>query len=537
MKHMVRNPEPGTRNPAQKRRLALGLVLALLVGLAAWPAEYCLNSPLAGSWYPADPAELEAQIEGFLAQVKKPPTPGVNALILPHAGYRYSGQVAAYGIKQIAGKPYERVVVLGPTHRTAMKNIASVPEATRYGTPLGEVPLDTAFMDALKESPLFTTVPGAHLGEHSVQSEVPLLQVALDSFQLVPIVVGQLDPEIALAMAAVLRGLVDEKTLVVVSSDFTHYGPNFNYQPFKQDDTLPKNLRNLDMGAYAFIAQRDLKGLYRYVHETGITVCGRYPIAVLIAMLAEDATAAVLRYDTSGRAMGDYSNSVSYFAIAFECAWEKGEKAVAPPVPQAPPAEAAPPEKLTLAPADKESLLRIARKAIVLTSKHGKLPPFEDWGIEINPVLETQCGAFVTLEKDGRLRGCIGDILPHRPLYQSVVGNAVNAAFRDHRFRPVSDTEIGELHIEISVLTPPEAVDSYEDIVIGKHGILLSKGGRRSVYLPQVAPEQGWDRAESLSHLSQKAGLAADAWKTGASFEVFEAIVFGEAEAQHGEGI
>ncbi len=181
---------------------------------------------------------------------------------------------------------------------------------------------------------------------------------------------------------------------------------------------------------------------------------------------------------------------------------------------------------------EKRTLLSLARKTIIHYLENGRSPVPEDMGEEISENLQKKRAAFVTLTINGSLRGCIGEILPSRPLYMSVVSNAANAAFEDPRFRPLTKDESGRIHIEISVLSEPAKVDSYKDIVIGRDGMILSKGRSRALFLPQVAPEQGWTLEETLSHLSMKAGLPADAWKSGCSFQTFQAEVFGEEERE-----
>ncbi len=175
---------------------------------------------------------------------------------------------------------------------------------------------------------------------------------------------------------------------------------------------------------------------------------------------------------------------------------------------------------------DKDLLKKLARAAIEYRLKHMKDPTPSDLNIEITPAMKEKMGAFVTLKKRGVLRGCIGEIFPTRPLYKAVTAQAVNSAFRDPRFPPLSADELDDVHIEISALTQPKPVSSYNEIIIGKHGIVLEKYGRSAVFLPQVAPEQGWDLEQTLTHLSLKAGLPPDAWREDANFLVFEAIVF-----------
>jgi hypothetical protein len=475
------------------------------------PEKKVLESRLAGNWYEADPAALRKDIEGYLAKADPPALGPIQALILPHAGYRYSAQTAAYAIKTVQGKHFKRVIVMGPSHHVALRDTACLSDYTHYRTPLGEVPLDTAFIAQLKKNPMFTVDPRAELPEHSVQIELPLLQVALGPFALVPIIVGQLDLDTARGMAQFLAPLLDDETLVVASSDFTHYGQNYDYVPFKDD--VQANLKKLDMGAADAITAKDAKAFHDYVEKTGATICGRFPITVLLSMLPKDAAPQLLRYDTSGALTGDFTMSVSYCAFAVTGAWPKTAETTAEPA---------------LSEADKKTLLSLARKSIAYALENKKAPAADALGLEITPAMKLVRGAFVTLKEKGDLRGCIGDIFASRALADAIAGNAYNAAFRDPRFDPLAASELPQVSIEISVLTPLTPVKSPDEIVVGKHGVLLTKGGYRAVFLPQVAPEQGWDRDTMLTHLALKAGLSGDAWKNGASFEVFEAIVFGE---------
>jgi len=473
-----------------------------------------LCSALAGTWYSADGVTLRKEIEGYLDQVKQDRMPDVMALILPHAGYRYSGSVAAYGVHHVRQGHYKRVVIIGPTHRYPIQNAVSVPDVTHYKTPLGEAPIDLDFVARLREFPFVISHPEAHLEEHSVQIELPLIQVALNDFKIVPIVCGQLSTESAREIGAALRSLVDEETLVVASTDFTHYGDRFGYVPFRED--VPDSLRRLDLGAYALIEQKNVDGFATYVSSTGATICGRNPISLLLAMLPDDAKAHLLKYDTSGRITGDFNNSVSYLAAAFTGRWspmqnDKNESSDA-----------------TLSPHDKDQLLKLARATLTHRMTTGEEPSAATLDIEITEGMKQTMGAFVTLHKKGNLRGCIGEIVPRRALYEAVMDHAINSALRDHRFPALQESELDEIDFEISALSQPTPVASYHDIVIGKHGVVLQKGMRSSVFLPQVAPEQGWDVETTLTHLAMKAGLQPDAWKSGAEFMVFEAIVFGE---------
>jgi AmmeMemoRadiSam system protein B/AmmeMemoRadiSam system protein A len=481
----------------------------------AEPVKNVLRSSLAGSWYSNDPETLKKQFDTFFEKAKPETIENVIALILPHAGYQWSGQTAAFGLKSTE-KKYKRIVVIGPSHRTAMEEIISVPRATHFETPLGQIPLDTEFIDKLLRFPMVQNVPQAHQSENSIEMELPILQYFQKDFKLVPIVAGQCSLEAVENAGAILRGLVDKDTLVIASSDFVHYGSNFGYVPFTEN--IPGQIKEVDMGAYQFITNLDAKGFLEYKRKTGATICGSVSIAILLSMLSEPSKAHLIKYATSGELTGDFSNSVSYMSIAFSGAWVK------PPEiePQAHNSE--------LTEDDKKQLLLLARKTMVYALQNRRIPDVSDLEITISDAMRPVRAAFVTLKKNSQLRGCIGDIFPQRPLYKSVITNAIHACLNDRRFSPVSQDELKDITIEISALTAPAPIASPDDIRIGIDGIVLKKDGKSAVFLPQVAPEQGWDVDQMLTQLSLKARLAADGWKEGASFLVFQAEVFGENE-------
>jgi hypothetical protein len=249
---------------------------------ATSPAKDVMKSTLAGSWYVADGNALRAEIAGYFKEAKIDPRDDIIGLILPHAGYAYSGRTAACAVKSL-GRSYTRVVIIGPTHYLPMEDMFSVLRATHYQSPLGEVPLDVEFVGRLLKYSIFQDVPAAHEQEHSVQIEVPLLQYKLGDFKLVPIVAGQCSYETVAQAGKILASLIDKDTLVVASSDFTHYGPRYEYVPFTKD--IPQNLKTLDMDAFAIIANKDPRNLLEYRRKTGVTICGYVPISVLLAML------------------------------------------------------------------------------------------------------------------------------------------------------------------------------------------------------------------------------------------------------------
>lgn len=473
-----------------------------------------IYSPVAGSWYPGDENTLRREIEQMLAQADVSELAGyrgrILGLISPHAGYRYSGRVAAHGYRLLQGRNVRRVVVMGPSHYVAFQGLA-LPDATHWKTPLGEVRLDREAIEKLaKTSNRFMFRGDAFKREHSVDIQIPFLQVVAPEAVLVPIVVGHLGLAEAREAASAIRQIIDDSTVLVASSDFTHYGPNYGYVPFR--DRIPERIEELAIQAGKYIAAKDVEGFYGYLDRTGDTICGANPIAVLLGAMPASSEAVPLKFDTSGRMLGDYTNSVSYYSIAFieQRAATKFENVE------------------LVDKATQQFLLKLARETLRRHLSGKPLPDPAKEGWEVPAKAREVFGVFVTLKKHGNLRGCIGSIVGSEPLYQGVIRNTVNAAAHDTRFYPVTSAEEPEIEIEISVLTPLKEVSGPQDIKVGRDGVVLEKGGRRAVFLPQVAPEQGWDLATMLSHLSLKAGLPSDAWKSGARFEVFQAHVFHE---------
>jgi len=484
-------------------------------------ASLVLASTIAGSWYPGDPASLKAMISSFLAPCPVPEKP-CNVVVVPHAGYPYSGPTAGYAYAAVDRKSTRRVILLAPSHRYAIRDLAILPMSDAVSTPLGTIPVDTAMRAALLHSPLFRADDGVHRLEHSTQIQYPFLQYCLDEFQILPVIVGSLSAAAADGLANALRSLLAADVLLVVSSDFIHYGRDFDYEPFPVETEA--KTRELNLSAADAICRRDTAGFERIVDESGATICGREPIRAALRMLPEGSAGSMLHYATSSDESRDFSRFVCYCSIGFHAEF--------PPAPER--AEhAAGPESGVLSESDKRFLLDLARRAIQYALNTRMVATADALGVNpdaLSPALRKNMGAFVTLnlKPNHRLRGCIGEIQPYRPLWKAVLGRAIDAAFRDPRFLPLTAEEFAGVEIEISALTPAVPVGGWRDIVIGRHGMTLSKNGRSAVFLPQVAPEQGWGIEETLTHLSMKAGLPPDAWREGASFTVFEAIVFHE---------
>ena len=443
----------------------------------------------AGRWFPGSADALKKAVDGYLdvetPPIDKPPV----ALIAPHAGYQFSGAVAGKGYAALKGRSYDRVILIGLSHQRPLSG-ASVRKVDAYETPLGKVPVDLAACQWLLECPVVKEQPACHATEWSCENQLPFLQRALGSFEMVELLVGALRPDERKVLAKAVHRLVDEKTLLVASSDFTHFGPNYGYVPFMKD--VRQNLERLNAVAVQRICQIDLAGFDDHLARTKDTICGRHGIGLLLAVVAayDDVRASLVARAMSGQLTGDWANSVTYDSIVF---WRAGEG---------------------LSKDEQKTLLRLARDSVThyLRFKQELKPEAKMY--DLTPALRARGAAFVTLKNAGRLRGCIGHIQAVEPLYESVIGNACNAC-EDRRFRdnPITEDEVKDLTVEISVLSPMRRVGGLDEIVIGRDGLIMARGRQQGVFLPQVPVEQGWDRGQYLVHLCGKAGLPPDAWQ------------------------
>jgi AmmeMemoRadiSam system protein B/AmmeMemoRadiSam system protein A len=499
------------------------------------------RAQVAGSWYPGDKEQLAAAVDAMLAEAKppKPPMPPmldgkIMAVISPHAGYRFSGKAAATGYALLRGQDIRRVIVLAISHHVPLRGV-SIPDVTHFETPLGLIPLDAPAIARLRKSPVVDSALRAEMEEHSLEMQLPLLQRALPSFTLVPILVGQMRDAEQVELATLLAEIVDTHTLVVASSDFTHRGANYGYEVPAGKGTIQERLARVDDGSVEQILKLRRRGLLDHADRTGTTICGLQPIALLLELLNRfpgTRGQVVSRY-TSGDVTNDWSSSVTYVDVAFTGKWP--ERSVLEN------ARVGGERMFPLSDQDRATLLKLARVSLEASVHKHAFDPTATTTVPRTPSLERKAGAFVTLKckmsdagrcigRGDDLRGCIGTIEPTDSVYDTVARRAASAALEDTRFpHEVTPEELPFITIEISVLTPPVPVKSADDIVMGKHGIILIAGWNRATFLPQVAPEQGWDRETTLRHLSRKAGLADDGWKK-AEFKVYEAIVFGEDE-------
>lgn len=481
------------------------------------PAGQTRPAAVAGMFYDEDPRALD---KGVRALMKALPADGagkLRAAVAPHAGYVYSGSCAGAVYGRLTKGDYDRVIILAPSHTRGFRGLALPPlETARFATPLGEVVLDRAVCLKLAANQGFRHEPDMNSREHAVEVHLPFLQVALgDTFQLVPILCGTMNTAELDRAAVDLAPFVTDRTLVIASSDFTHYGEDFDYTPFA--DQVREHLYEYLDTASSAIADRNRTAFRRHCDSTGDTICGRNPIDILLGILDEKkmpVKGRVLAKLTSGDRTGDYKHCVSYAGIGFfsdpaapavlSGAWTPG-----------------------LSRDEERTLLALARDTLTWTAS-GQKGSFDFSKYAITDKMKVVTATFVTLKINGRLRGCIGSLEPEAPLFQSVHDNAVHAAAHDPRFNPVSPNELKNIHIDVSILSPTRDIASWKEFEIGKHGIIMTKGRRRAVYLPEVAPEQGWTVEETLASLSEKAGMLPSAWKEGAQFQVFESGVISE---------
>jgi AmmeMemoRadiSam system protein B/AmmeMemoRadiSam system protein A len=471
-------------------------------------------------FYPGDPAKLRAAIDCYLKDAVTPFSERPIAIISPHAGYIYSGQICADAFKQASRHDYDLIVLLGTNHTTAGFGGVSVFKGKGYETPLGIAEIDQDLTARLIESHKdFTFKPEVHEREHSNEVMVPFVQVLFPEAKILPAVIGSQDVDLCTRFGETLATMLKNRNaLIVASSDLSHY-PDYE-DALKADRNTIEAVMKMDPAAVKSSIRRQLS---EDVPNLSTCACGQGPIMTAIAAAkALGATGAqIISYANSGNAaVGKPDRVVGYMAAALVAGSESKSAAVYGHLARQTEENTAYTEE------QKQALLKLARKTIhqLLISETTPLARGFD------PFLEEKKGAFVTLTKNGNLRGCIGHMTEDLPLCQVVGLCALQAAFADRRFQQVQMEEMQEIEIEISVLTPFRQVNGIDDILIGRDGILLEKAGRSAVYLPQVAVEQGWNLEQTLDHLCQKAGLSTGDWKRGATFYTFQSIVFSESE-------
>jgi MEMO1 family protein len=459
---------------------------------------------VAGKFYSGTKETLTNDLIHLFAPAEERKSDAV-AIISPHAGYVFSGEVAASAINQInPDKQYKNVFIIASSHTSYFEG-ASVYSVGNYETPLGEVKVNVEICNELiAKHSFFSFYPDAHKTEHSIEVQLPLLQFHLQKdFQIVPIVIGSDGAKAARDIADALKPYWNDENIFIISTDFSHY-PKYD-DAVKIDLETANAICSANPDSLINVITRSKK---QNVSNLATNCCAWPSVLTLMYLAGENYDYNKIDYRNSGDSKyGDHDRVVGYWAISLTKKHDQSFK---------------------LSDEEKIQLLELARLTAESKIIDGKKPDLSAMNFSAN--LNEKCGAFVTYHKNGDLRGCIGRFEPGIPLYQVVVEMATAAALNDYRFSPVSEAELDLVDIEISVLTPMVKIDSVEQIVLGKHGIYISKNGRGGTFLPQVATETGWTLEEFLGHCSRdKAGIGYDGWKN-ADIYIYEAIVFSEKE-------
>jgi len=443
---------------------------------------------VAGVFYPSEPEILKKEVDNFIQGAEYQDIKGeLIALISPHAGYQFSGQVAGYAYRNLHDRPVKTVIIIGPAHYFPFRGISVYKEGF-FRTPLGDVEIDEKVSGLLiKEEMDVSFIKEAFLKEHSLEVQLPFLQRTLKRFRVVPVLVGSPTERSLQHVIPVLTELLRKQrdVLIIASSDLSHY---HTYEEARKMDMM-------FIDAILRLAIEELQGL---LSRGEVEACGAWPVIITMAVARNlGATEGILyKYANSGDITGDTRRVVGYAAIGLY--------------------------KKELSPGQRSFLLKIARETIFSYVKEKKIPRFNI----IDRRLMASGATFVTIkDRYGNLRGCIGNIFPVMPLYESVQKNAIAAATADPRFPPLRPEELEGLSVEVTVLSPLERITDPEDIVIGRHGLFIVKGSKSGILLPQVPVEFGWDRKTFLKEVSLKAGLPEDAWKDGELYRFTAEII------------
>jgi AmmeMemoRadiSam system protein B/AmmeMemoRadiSam system protein A len=448
------------------------------------------NAAKAGTWYPADSTRVQKDIDHLTRLARKtrvyiPANKKLKALILPHAGYAYSGWTAAHAVFLLPGKQFSKVILMGPDHYIGFRN-GAISDVSAYETPLGTTKLHPHAATLRNGSNLFQAIPSSDRAEHSLEMVLLFLQSYIENLQIVPIVVG---PTQIPQFADALEGIWDANSLLVVSSDLSHF--------LSYDNAVER-----DRETIRWITKLNATKLLKSENRA----CGSTPISVLIHLARRHQWQPVLlHYSNSGDTSGDRSRVVGYAAIAFFGDQHMQENTEL---------------NQHLNEEQGQVLVRLARQTI-MEELGEAVPPHESESVKSSlseSCYQAHCGIFVTLKINGQLRGCIGSLTASEPLSDGVRTNAINAAFRDPRFSPLTEKELPKVEIEVSILSEPQPLEySDADDLIKKlrvhiDGVIIRKGHASATFLPQVweqlpAPE------EFLSHLCMKAGLGSEAWR------------------------
>ena len=452
---------------------------------------------------------MEALLDRLFDGSRKRTGPGLLprplAFVVPHAGLDYSGTVAASAYRHLQAAKPERVFILGFTHSGGVPGV-SIPDIDAFETPLGEVKVDRAAAREMASGGQFATVAESQVCDHSVEIQLPLLQKAVRGVPVVPLYVGHLDNTEGHAAAQALAQQIRPGDVLLASSDLTHYGKSFNYEPFPAGPDVDRRLFQLDSRIIDAAGSLAPTLFLDTLHELHSTVCGYQPVALLLETLGllegEEVFQQTLDYQTSADITGDFEHVVSYGSLGYFRA-----------------------DSFRLDEEAQGALLSSARETLRHLSATGErraIPP------AAGPLLTRHAPVFVSLHQGRELFGCLGLVTAETPLAEAVPNLTLDAALDDPRFAPRARVPDG-IAIEISVLTPMKRIQDWRAFQLGRHGAYLESGSRSGLLLPQVASHGDYTQTSFLETLSRKAGLRPSAYQDSQSrLSVFQAQVFGD---------
>ena len=455
---------------------------------------------VAGTFYSEDKTELSAQVKSLLQSAKTFKEEDIQAIIVPHAGYVFSAQTAAIAYQTLE-KKYKNIFIIGSSHHVSFDG-ASIYNIGNYKTPLGEIKTNHTIVNALMKHSLFVYNKDAHTKEHTLEVQLPFLQTIYgDDLNIIPIIIATQNMSSIIEISKILKPYFDdENNLFVISTDLSHY-PEYEDANVVDKRTLNALIKNNPQEFINAIVQNEdsnTKGLVT-------SACGWSSLLILLNMTQnKNYTYELVEYKNSGDTQyGDEKRVVGYGALRV---YKKDS------------------DTFFLSAKEKEELLNLAKLSLYESTIKNKRVEIDE--STISPKLKQHLGAFVTLHKEKQLRGCIGQFEPNQPLYKVVIEMAISAARFDRRFNQVTQDELENIDLEISVLTPRKKINSLDEIKIGRDGIYITHGNKNGTYLPQVATDMNWSVEEFVrSCCEEKAGIAPSDCKDAEIF-TYEAIVF-----------
>lgn len=479
--------------------------------------HFAIHQTPKSQWYPNDEKKLKTLVQTYFKQATTRRKPNVQAIIVPHGGYRTSRLNAAHGFKYASGRAYKHIIILGPLHNNILVDGIIIPNAGYYSTPMHTSKLNYPLIQKLQGHDLIYARNQPFYHEKSINNIMPFVQAAFPDATLLPVLTGDLNPDQLNEIANVFKLFIDEDTLVIVSTDFSHYGRRHKWRPFTKN--IEYQIEKLDLHVAQLLTTLDIEGLTAFTKKFNPTICGIIPLVLLMKLLPPPTLAKTLKYSISGTMKKNFTtSSISYLSMAFKGKWH------------------VPPNSISLhrtdklTPEQKNNLLALARQALksyILKKKRVKPTALK---VPLTGIYAEKHAVFVSLHQDAQVRGSRGDLKPSQSLAQVIIDQTIDAAVRDRRFAPLTPNDLKDIFIEITLVDPPTRIKDSSEIVLGKHGMVMEKYGREAVFLPQDSIDKNWSLKETLDYLSMKTGLDADDWKKEANLSIFTVTVFDDED-------